>query len=243
MKPCRFAAPLLAALFAVPASADATDRLADLQAAYRDPSAVTYTADVEFYSVDGRWETVNTTTYAVRWDPQGPDLRLSHPSFDLSWDGAELLATSSELRGRALIAETPADAEWAELVEAFPPLGTMLPLPDLALALAADPAAVIGDADTTTVEAEADAAVRITGEQTATLTPDPTTGRLSTAVTESSPAFGVPVRVTHTFAEAEEGDAAQAVADRLAPIETDPQAMAIAATFDDWINGPARPGA
>ena len=33
MKPCRFPAPLLAALLAVPASADATDRLADLQAA------------------------------------------------------------------------------------------------------------------------------------------------------------------------------------------------------------------
>ncbi|MEM6333034.1 MAG: TlpA disulfide reductase family protein [Planctomycetota bacterium] len=215
----------------------AADRLDTVQAAYRDSGELTYLAEVELASKDGRWETINATTYAVRWNPDAPSLRLDHPSFDLAWDGQELIAVSPELHDQALVVETPADATWAELTEAFPPLATMLPMPDLAIALAADPAAVIASSTAPTVEAPSDTELLIVGDHSVKLTVSAETGRVTAATTEVSGPSGAAFRATHTFRDAASGEAAQAVADRLADIEIAAD-DAVATNFEDWLNGP-----
>ncbi|MEM9790835.1 MAG: redoxin family protein [Planctomycetota bacterium] len=178
-------------------------------AAYRAADDLAYRADVALQADEGRWTTVNATHYDVAWDADGQRLRIAHPAFDLQVQDGVLEATADSVPGVALRAPLGGPTSWDALVQAFPPLASMLPMPELVLLTAEEPLdAFAGQAAPAEPTLDDDGGVVIVSDgQPVTLTSDPATGLLTRAVGEATGPMGQPVRLEHQYTEIDPADA------------------------------------
>jgi len=204
-----------------PAAVDAAAQAAlnDLAEAHRSADRLAYEVDVELSAADGRWTTLNTTTYALDWDRGEDRLRLAHPAFDLEAVGGELRVASDSLPGRVFNAPIGNGLTWSAMAGAFPPLVTMLPLPDVVMLTARDPASIFAPKPGVEPELADDGSIRFVDPDGAELAlhPDEASGRLARAVLTVTPAGAPPQRITHVVRPIDP----ESASDRFADIRLD----------------------
>jgi len=184
-----------------PVSVDVAARAAleGMAQAHRNADRLTYEVDVELSAVDGRWTTLNSTTYAVDWDRSENRLRLAHPAFDLEAIGGKLRVVSDQLPGRAFDAPIGDGLTWSAMAGAFPPLVAMIPLPDVVMLTAHDPASAFAPRPGVTPELAEDGSIRFVDPDGAVMAlyPDEATGRLDRAELTVTPQGAQARRITH----------------------------------------------
>ncbi|MEM0915455.1 MAG: TlpA disulfide reductase family protein [Planctomycetota bacterium] len=241
----RRAAALFAAAFvagvALPLAAeptqpvdDAQQALDELVAAYRSTGPLAYRVDVELLADEGRWTTSNETHYTVLWDPADERLRLAHPAFDLDYADGEMRITAEEIPGRILVVPMSGEPDWDAMVDAFPPLGSILPTPDLIFLTADDPADTLAAGGPAAPSLDADGALVIpTNGEPIAVVRDAETGLMARATSKLIAPTGQSMVVEHRVTPALATNA------RLARIDVDPQAEVVD-SFAAYIEPPGR---